>query len=538
MPYGLPSGIRPTVNRVAFVIVLSLSGDSFGWRPASSPWDQLVLDADFLGVVRCVVPSGRVSQYLVLESWRGPPAGSLVRLSVDWDSGYPWTGAESLFPVTLAGKEFVVAAFEAHPCDYAPALARALDPWSNPCADYSLPQDSSRSHSFSPYVEIGELLIPLPSLRARTHELLGYSADGLELVLLRRAIRGVIGKSETPEAVDAAWTTEQLLRIIARSDPKRVRLALEKFSGPIARQIIDQTWREPRLAKLRDEVLWGTRMRRLRGRPFPRRSVRATPTAAERRRHLEVLLEPDAALFEVRAAVEALSRSDPAAVARFLQNFDPRRHSFFAWGMARTACIPDPRSIPVYFASDSGEVERGLPDPSPNLGLATHVCHADAGFDLALSFGLGCIPGCEGLLVATSSSSDAWVRVASAAFLALIGDARATRALERIAESQSLSGLWAAFELARRGDTTLIPPLLTLYEPRKHRVLESELDRRAADLRARTLLLLSNSAAEFGVPQPPESAARLREWWARYADLLRMRDPWLGGSGAWTEPTR
>jgi len=125
-------------------------------------------------------------------------------------------------------------------------------------------------------------------------------------------------------------------------------------------------------------------------------------------------------------------------------------------------------------------------------------------------------------------AKDPWARVAGAVYLLPESHAEAHLALERFARLPGEPGAWAALTLARRGHAAYVDALLRLQGREKSN----------AWLHARTLVLLSNSAARAGVPAPPkvswhnrEPAEQedLRSWWGRHRVQLErhVRDPWL-----------
>src|SRR5262245_5214940 len=71
--------------------------------------EELVLGADFVGVVDCDRAGGVVAGYTVVESWKGPKAGAAVtiRVAVNY-----W---EPQFPVALCGERYFVTAYKAPP---------------------------------------------------------------------------------------------------------------------------------------------------------------------------------------------------------------------------------------------------------------------------------------------------------------------------------------------------------------------------------------------------------------------------------------
>ena len=69
-------------------------------------WDQITLQADFIGVVTCAVAGGIVARYRVDETWKGAPAvGGELALRVGADYWGPQ------FPIALCGQRYLVAAW-------------------------------------------------------------------------------------------------------------------------------------------------------------------------------------------------------------------------------------------------------------------------------------------------------------------------------------------------------------------------------------------------------------------------------------------
>ncbi len=104
--------MRPLVralscNLVALVLLWpsSASATTIDWMT----FEELVLGADFVGIVECDRAGGVVAGYSVLESWKGPRAGThiTIRVAVNY-----W---EPQFPITLCGERYFVTAFKQAP---------------------------------------------------------------------------------------------------------------------------------------------------------------------------------------------------------------------------------------------------------------------------------------------------------------------------------------------------------------------------------------------------------------------------------------
>lgn len=99
-------------------------------------WKELVYNSDFIGIVQCEKSGGIVAEYEVLESWKGPPRGThlRIRMAVNY-----W---EPQFPIALVGERFLVTAFKSHdPTILMSTSSGGAVPlwWRNITAEYSLP---------------------------------------------------------------------------------------------------------------------------------------------------------------------------------------------------------------------------------------------------------------------------------------------------------------------------------------------------------------------------------------------------------------
>jgi hypothetical protein len=102
----------------------------------SIPWQNLVTDADFVGVVECELSGGNVAQYKIIDAWKGAPDKASIRISPPTDYWH------SPFNVVLPGDRFVVAA---HAIGFRSAMMSTSSNSGDPImdrylfADYSAP---------------------------------------------------------------------------------------------------------------------------------------------------------------------------------------------------------------------------------------------------------------------------------------------------------------------------------------------------------------------------------------------------------------
>jgi hypothetical protein len=69
-------------------------------------FEELVLGADFVGIVECEQAGGIVASYTVVESWKGPKPGTriTIRVAVNF-----W---EPQVPIALCGERYFVTAYK------------------------------------------------------------------------------------------------------------------------------------------------------------------------------------------------------------------------------------------------------------------------------------------------------------------------------------------------------------------------------------------------------------------------------------------
>lgn len=120
---------------VLLVMVLSASA---GWATTVMPrtWQELVLEADFIGIVECQTAGGIVAKYKVIESWWGPPPGTELHIRM----GVNFWGPQ--FPIALCEERYLVTASKSGSPD---RIVTTSGPGGHPLwwrdipADYTLP---------------------------------------------------------------------------------------------------------------------------------------------------------------------------------------------------------------------------------------------------------------------------------------------------------------------------------------------------------------------------------------------------------------
>jgi hypothetical protein len=104
--------MRPALQRLSCCLVVS----ALLWPHSATAttiepllFEELVLRADFVGIVECEQAGGIVATYRVIESWMGPKPGSriTIRVAVNY-----W---EPQFPIALCGERYYVTAFKQAP---------------------------------------------------------------------------------------------------------------------------------------------------------------------------------------------------------------------------------------------------------------------------------------------------------------------------------------------------------------------------------------------------------------------------------------
>src|SRR3989442_8697896 len=95
-----------TAKSIPVFLLLTFPGIASAGMIVPQPWQVIVEQADLVGIVECVTAGEVVAEYRIVESWRGPKAGTLVTIQ----------GATSIWeptlPIALVGDRSLVAAWK------------------------------------------------------------------------------------------------------------------------------------------------------------------------------------------------------------------------------------------------------------------------------------------------------------------------------------------------------------------------------------------------------------------------------------------
>ena len=496
---------RSLASALAAVVLL-------GPAPASATtidpllFEELVLGADFVGVVECRTAGGIVAEYTVVESWKGPRAGTrlAIRVAVNY-----W---EPQFPIALCGERYFVTAYTEAPSRVVSTTAGGGVPlgWRDLPADYRLPLFQGR-----------QLLGPgedqkaeFARTRARAQALLALKPAEQEAALLKAVVdKDLFGrrwrggepdedkakalKSRLAGLADADALAGELLGL-AQVDPEkwavRVRIVLGKAGGAATLARLEKlaAGQSPWGTDGRDELVAEIKERRAAA-PPPARNVgpdKDAPPAADELARLRKALAGGPGAEGFGKAFDTLTRHDPGPVADFLI---------------------------------------GWKNPQSDWR------DADRGYVLGSYFAWRCGRDRAKHLAALTGAADPFVRAAGAVYLGFEDADAGTAALKKLTALDGDPGVWAALTLARRGHKGAVPRALDVFRvrpgDREARGGMAEVPRR--NLRKRVLVLLSNSAKAGGVPQPalPEAEERqweyLAGWWKDHGGKVALGDPWL-----------
>lgn len=502
-------------------------------------WEQLVLDAGFVGVVECEAAGGIVAGYRVVESWKGAPVGTHIRVRMEINFWGPQ------FPLTLAGERYFVTAYASRaPTRIMSYTSGSPVPlwWRDIPAEYHLPLWQGRVRlplraGEKPLRELGSEHADLASFKKDVDELLALGAEAREVrllkVLARKYMSGSEDRGEGGERPSAAEkhasarvaavakkiqvsnsareiTLElfELARMSTREYPTHYTAGtiLSQGGGAVALTLLqgpkpkDAAWSDERYRGLAEEV------RRRLGQPSAATRPPAgatqdkepTPTAKQLEDARAVLAKGDKD-EKFGEAFELLTRHDPAPVVAYLKAW---RNSDADWRDTDRGYL-----LGSYFA---------------------HRCGKDR----------------EANLLALTGAEDSFIRVAGAVYLTFENAALGASKLEELSKLPGDPGGWAALNLARRGHKSAVPRALELFSVAGRRGHMSGVPHQ--NLQLRLLALLSNSAAASGLPQPAppeepgydagEEAHKKYQadfykyfvgWWGENRERLEMRDPWL-----------
>lgn len=464
-------------------------------------WEELVASADMLGVVECVTAGGIVAKYSVLDSWKGPGAGQEVAIRTAVNA---W---EPQFPIALCGQRFLVAAYKRPPSTMMSTTGYGPVPlwWRNLPADYetplfqgvcrlpmagSMPLNSfgSEKTSLEDFKESALALLALPPEKREARLLQAQASKYLQRMEPEEksesldALREKLAESSNPEEIvrfllagaqDGDDQMKRLVsRILARGGGSTTLKTVEKLpaDGPFEQGQKERITRSIR-ARLEDPA----------STPEPSPAER-TPSKGKVEKLCERLEKAKPGDRDIGEAIEVLTVQEPAVVAAYLVKW-----------------------------------------VNPEKDWWDH----DSGYPLGSYFAWRCGKDREANLRTLLKAHDPWIRVAGAVYLFFEDREAGIRELQRLQSLEGDPGVWAALNLARRGDRSAMDRVLEVFATPGKSNMEGVPHR---NLQKRVLVLLSNSAKQSGLPQlvleSETEPTFFKKWWTENAAHLTLFDPW------------
>jgi hypothetical protein len=497
---------------------------AFGTTIDPLTWEQFASDADFIGIVECETAGGIVAKYRVLESWKGAPAGTAfsIRVAVNY-----W---EPQFPIALIGEQYLVAAFRLNaPSRIMSTTVGSPVPlwWRNIPADYSLPLFQGRvllplRGGGRELVAIGSDHPDLKSFKEAVQQFLALSPDQREVRLLQRLSEKYLFNTHSSEkdkniaeiktlrkSIPGSSSVQEIvnhLLNLAKKNPEEWRHTianiLAQAGGAATLKILEENSTNQSPLKNSSYVIDQIRRRHgLSGveaeKEHPDTDSTKPPTEKEISEMRESLAS-DPTDEQFYKAFEVMTRYDPEPIADYLVRWvNPEK----TWR------------------------------------------DADYGYVLGSYFAWKCGKNREANFRKLLRAHDPFIRVAGAVYLYYENREEGGARLREFVNLPGDPGVWAAINLARRGDKSVMPRALDVLATAG---LSNMAGVPHLNLQKRVLTLLSNSAHKSGIPQPStaveisysdsESARREKQkkihqdfltWWDVNKDRITLYDPWL-----------
>jgi hypothetical protein len=472
-------------------------------------FEELVLGADFVGIVECEQAGGIVASYEVVESWKGPKAGTriTIRVAVNY-----W---EPQFPIALCGERYYVTAYKEAPFRMMSTTSGGPVPlwWRNIPAQYGLPLFQGRKLLAPREEESAEF----QKTRKAAQTLLALKPAEQEAALLMAVIENdLLGEKWRRGEPDKAK-----VKVI------RARLAKLTTPGPLVAELIRMAREQPEQWAVRTHVVLRKAGGAVALTSLKNMAIDRSPWG---KNDLDELIEMISRRNGVKgAAVSQDARApdkEPAPSGQELANLRrtlARGENAEGFGEAfGTLARHDPGPV----------VEFLLAWINPNQDWRDK----DRGYALGSYFAWRCGKDRRKHLASLSQARDPFIRAAGAVYLCFEDFDAGTAALKRTTTADGDPGAWAALTLARRGHKDAVPRALEVFRDLapagQEGVGMEEVPHR--NLQKRVLVLLSNSARASGVPQPAppgqpaSSFDSLLAWWKKHGDRLVVKDPWLG----------
>ena len=461
-----------------------------------------MVGADLVAVVECTTAGGIVARYRVIESFRGPEAGSEVslRIAVDY-----W---EPQFPIALVGQRFFVTAYKESPRNIMLSSASGGSVplwWRRIPADYETPlfqgvalmrsPGSKERISFARRQWDG-----FDAMRKDVVQFASLEGEQRELLLLKETAgnRGRIA--------DATKVSQVLDTLLDKARTTGEPSAYEDY-GLI---VLSHAGSSQTLGYL--QALPANKW------PWDKASLDELKQTIEERLHPAPALAADGGTepaWLTAPSAEALSKLHQSLT----RDSDPRTMAILA--------RHEPTTVADYL----------LTWKNPDRFWSD----SDLGYVLGSLFAYYCGQDRALHLKTLLEAQDPFVRVAGAVYLCYEDEKAGMLALARLKDLPGDPGVWAALNLCRRGDLGAVERMLEVFA--KAGDPHSMADVPHRNLQKRVQVLLSNSARASGL-EPPQTADLEWEqasnqvaerasdssyviWFRANRDRLKLTDPWL-----------
>jgi hypothetical protein len=471
-------------------------------------WEQLVSGADFVGIVECQTAGGIVAKYTVVESWKGPAAGTAFSMAVAVNY---W---EPQFPIALCGERYLVTAYRtAAPARIMSTTSGGMVPlwWRQIPTDYRLPLFQ------------GQVKLPLVGGEQSLHLLNSTHSD---LDSFHKAVSDFLALDAEQQELRIwrALTEKYLLERGVTSAPSDIATLRKEMAG----------WKSP--------AQWVTNLLAFASREGDSSAVWQVFSQACTSNTLALLqsipgheVVPERILQSVRYRLDPSSRLESST--------------------ANTKDVVIPAEA---LAQDRATLQAGIGDVKFGKAFETLVQHdpdavakylrtwrnaptkwseQNAAYELGSYFAWRCGKDRFSLLQSLIEAQEPFVRVAGAVYGAFENESWGITNLNKLMSLEGDAGVWAALNLARRGDKAAIPRAMEVFATRDDYGMSGVPHR---NLQKRLMVLLSNSAKASGLAQPdppavstekPESYKGLyrfyTQWWEANKEKMTLSDPWL-----------
>ena len=399
--------MRPALQKLACCLAIS----ALLWPQSASAttidpllFEELVLRADFVGIVECEQAGGIVATYRVIESWKGPKAGTriTIRVAVNY-----W---EPQFPIALCGERYYVTAFKEAPFRMMSTTSGGPVPlwWRTIPADFGLPLFQGR-----------QLLAPgeektaeFEKTRKAAQTLLAMKPAEQEAALLKAVIdNDLFGKRWIGGEPDESKTEELQARLAKLTTPEALVAELIRMAGE-----------QPQKWAVRTQIV----LRKAGG--------AVTLASLNRMRSDRVLWSKD----ELEELIETISRRNSMKDAVASQEAHPPDQEPAPSGQELENLEESPRTRPEVRRIRRGVRKLTRHDPGPVVEFLVAWVNPnqdwrdkDQGYAFGSYFAWRCGKDRRKHLAALSEAKDPFIRVAGAVYLCFEDLEAGTAALKR-----------------------------------------------------------------------------------------------------------